>query len=122
MFFQRKIFIILGLLCSFISLNAQNFRLNFLNDAYSGGIYYKLDSIKNFHTSVRPYIFFSKSDINCINENLSRHSKLFPEKKGRLLNKVFNTHLIRINKNDYELIIDPLFNFQLGNESREGKN
>jgi len=72
-----------------------------------------------FHTSVKPWL---TSDIDkLINTDSLQNEYVIKRNFGRKLpnffwNKIFNDHLISINKDGFIANIDPVFNFELGKD------
>jgi hypothetical protein len=80
---------------------------------------YSTDSI--FHTSIRPY---SIPDLKkAFDYDSVRDSYAIERyKDSRLWNSVFNRNLVTFEEEDFAFTIDPLFDFQYGYETEEGKS
>jgi len=115
---QKLFFFILIILFAFTGFSQQ---LNFpLSNPYLNELDKALYAPTNyFHTSARPWLV---SDINKV-ANVDSIQNLFNinTKSVRKLCKksndlLFNRHLITLNKEDFQLYIDPVFNFETGKD------
>ncbi len=105
----------------FIAIGLQAQQLNFpLSNPYFYQIEKKLYAPDNyFHTAVKPWL---TSDIDkLINTDSLQNKYVINRDFGRkfpnfLWNKIFNEHLISINKDGFIANIDPVFNFELGKD------
>jgi hypothetical protein len=103
-----KILISCFLLSSII--NAQNLPKNYTFGNYLSK---KTNTIENdFHTSIKPY---NNRDLPNIID--STFKDLNKERNGWIARKLFNEHFINIKSDDYQLIINPLINLNLGSDN-----
>jgi len=66
-----------------------------------------------FHTAIKPWLY---SELNKIVDLDSLQSTLNKNTKSRIGKKLFNEHLIHINKDGLNLTIDPALNFEVGKD------
>ncbi|MFZ4400151.1 MAG: hypothetical protein ACOYO1_08965 [Bacteroidales bacterium] len=102
-----------------LSIKAQ--QLNFpLNNPYFNQIEKKLYSPdNNFQTAMRPWLVSDiKQQINIDSiQNQYIISSSYPKKLTSFLwNKLFNEHLVAINKDGFVLNVDPVFDFETGKD------
>lgn len=96
---------------SFLLL-AQNVPLNQTYENYFGQ---ELHSLENdFHTSMKPY---NTRDVGHVID--SAFLDLSKERSGWIGRKLFDEHLINVQKEEFGLIVNPLANVILGNDNNE---
>nr|MBC7613674.1 gliding motility protein RemB [Pseudopedobacter sp.] len=82
---------------------------------------HKIYGIENkFHSSIKPYL--ADDYALALSIDSMRNIGLDTGKRSLLKRKLFEEHLIEINKKDYQLYIDFLPDFQTGKELQESKN
>ena len=95
-----------------ILLIGQNVPLNHAFENYFGKDLHGLDN--DFHTSVKPY---NTRDIG--NTIDSSFLNLYKERTGWIGRKLFNEHLINVQKEEFGLVVNPLANVVLGKDDNE---
>ena len=101
---KRIVFISSVLLMLFLTeLNAQNF--NVTNERTFSNLFNKhIDTLKNFHTSIKP---FAKNEIADLDTIINSYNT---STNSGFLNKLTNENLIQSKGKKFKLIIDPIVN------------
>lgn len=109
---------------SFLFINYLHSQKNYLyfNSSYDYNLNKSLDSISNFHTSIKPYLY---SDVNRFVDiksiEIQQSKKFVNPKNFKLKNKIYNDHIISIQDENFTAYIDPLFNFEVGRDFHDNK-
>ena len=116
---MKKILIIFCLIGSLNKAFAQEF--NYLFDRTAYGIFE--DALHkpglNIHTAVKPY---RMSDIKkIIDPDTAAHIRK-PNSKSWFNRKLLYENFLKLDSADYQLYADPIFNFEAGFESHQGRN
>lgn len=118
----RSFICICFMLLGIASSKAQNYN-HYMNSSYDYRLNLLLDSIPNFHSSIKPYL------INDINNFLdfdslqnSKSNSLKQYKNTNFNNIIFNRNLLQVEKKDFTLIINPIFDFSGGKDFSNSKS
>jgi len=109
--FLSTLFLSLSFFLSSISLSAQESHSPYQNQTFRHYDRYVYQANARFHTSVKPFL---NQQVNSIVNIDTLYRKAVQKKAWDL---VFNRNLIQYDKNDFTFSIDPLFNFEVGNDN-----
>lgn len=110
-----KKYYLYSLLLSFVSfsLYGQSFiPYDFNTYTKMGKSLYKVG--QRNHTSIKPYLLSDSTVAAAFDSVTSLSYK--PNSSGWLIRKLFNEHLVQVSKNDYQLYLDFLPDFQIGRD------
>ncbi len=114
----KYLFLLLALVLN-STIIAQEYNL-YHNLNYQYKLLKSLDSAKNFHSSIRPYLYSDVTRfVNIDSLQLKKKKEFKNQKHLKLKNKIFNDHLINIQEDIFKVHIDPLMNFEAGRDSKE---
>ncbi|HNW98705.1 MAG TPA: hypothetical protein PKK00_09890 [Bacteroidales bacterium] len=122
---QKNILLLSFILFSFSPLFSQQLNFPLIND-YNNDISRSLYFPRNsFHTAVKPWLTSEvNKEINIDSvKNQNNYRSNFKRKAcNGIFNKVFNESLISLDKEGLKLLINPVFNFELGNDLNDSSS
>ena len=107
------------IICSFFEINAQHTNFMLGNNSFNNYDYLIYFSDENQHTSFKPLV---KSDFSFIPDVFIENEYPSFENNKWYFRKIFSEHLFILNGEDYEVLMSPLINLNLGRELVESKN